>query len=133
MKYGIIAGNGRFPAIALETARKQGDEAIAIAIKEEASGEVDAFATRCYWVSLGELSKVIEICHNEGITQIMMAGPLYLLYEISVWIAWYWDQPDRAKARRALLRVLFILLLVAGLLWAGCQYGWPLLRRHLQA
>ena len=39
----------------------------------------------------------------EVITQVLMAGPLYLLYEITVWIAWYWEQPDRAKARRALL------------------------------
>jgi DUF1009 family protein len=74
MKYGIIAGNGRFPVIALETARKQGDEAIAIAIKEEASADVERVATRCHWISLGELSKLIEICKSEGITQIMMAG-----------------------------------------------------------
>jgi len=74
MKYGIIAGNGRFPVIALETARKQGDEAIAIAIKEEASRDVERAAARCYWVSLGELSKLIEICKSESITQIMMAG-----------------------------------------------------------
>jgi UDP-2,3-diacylglucosamine hydrolase len=74
MKYGIIAGNGRFPVIALESARKQGDEAVAIAIKEEASQDVERAAGRCYWISLGELSKLIEICHAEGITQIMMAG-----------------------------------------------------------
>jgi UDP-2,3-diacylglucosamine hydrolase len=74
MKYGIIAGNGRFPVIALETARKQGDEAIAIAIQEEASKDVERAAARCYWVSLGELSKLIEICRSESITQIMMAG-----------------------------------------------------------
>lgn len=74
MKYGIIAGNGRFPVIALETARKQGDEAVAIAIREEASPEVERAAGRCYWVSLGELSKLIDICHSESITQIMMAG-----------------------------------------------------------
>lgn len=74
MKYGVIAGNGRFPVIALETARKQGDEAIAIAIKEEASQDVERAAQRCYWVSLGELSKLIEICKRESITQIMMAG-----------------------------------------------------------
>ena len=74
MKYGIIAGNGRFPVIALETARKQGDEAIAIAIKEEASADVERVASKCYWVSLGELSKLIEICKSESITQIMMAG-----------------------------------------------------------
>src|SRR5580700_360480 len=74
MKYGIICGNGRFPVLALETARKQGDEAVAIAIKEEASAEVERAASRCYWISLGELSRLIEICRLEGITQIMMAG-----------------------------------------------------------
>jgi hypothetical protein len=74
MKYGIIAGSGRFPVLALETARKQGDEAIAIAIKEEASPDVERAAARCHWISLGELSRLIEICHEESITQIMMAG-----------------------------------------------------------
>jgi DUF1009 family protein len=74
MKYGIIAGSGRFPVLALETARRQGDEAIAIAIKEEASPDVERIAARCHWISLGELSRLIEICRREGITQIMMAG-----------------------------------------------------------
>lgn len=74
MKYGIIAGNGRFPVLALETARKQGDEPVAIAIKEEAGSEVERAAAKCHWISLGELSKLIDICHAEGITQIMMAG-----------------------------------------------------------
>lgn len=74
MKYGVIAGNGRFPILALETARKIGDEAIAIGIKEEASPAIESLATRCYWVSLGELSRLIEICRQEGITQIMMCG-----------------------------------------------------------
>jgi UDP-2,3-diacylglucosamine hydrolase len=74
MKYGLIAGNGRFPLLALETARTLGDEAVVIAIKEEASPELEALAAKCYWVSLGELSRLIEICHAEGITRIMMAG-----------------------------------------------------------
>jgi DUF1009 family protein len=74
MKYGIIAGNGRFPVLALETARKQGDEAIAFAILEEASAEVESAAARCHWISLGELSKLIDLCHKEGVTRIMMAG-----------------------------------------------------------
>jgi DUF1009 family protein len=74
MKYGIIAGSGRFPVLALETARKQGDETVAIAIKEEASPDVERAAARCHWISLGELSRLIEICHEEGVTQIMMAG-----------------------------------------------------------
>jgi DUF1009 family protein len=74
MKYGIIAGNGRFPILALETARKMGDEVVVIGIKEEASPEIEALASRCYWVSLGELSRLIEICHQEGVTQVMMCG-----------------------------------------------------------
>ena len=44
------------------------------AIREEAAPEVERAAARCYWISLGELSKLIEICKSEGITQIMMAG-----------------------------------------------------------
>lgn len=74
MKYGIIAGNGRFPLLALETARRQGDEAIAFAIKEEAAPEVESLAARCYWISLGDLSKLIDSCKREGVTRIMMAG-----------------------------------------------------------
>jgi UDP-2,3-diacylglucosamine hydrolase len=74
MKYGLIAGNGRFPVLALETARAAHDEVVCIAIKEEASPEVERLAARCHWISLGELSRLIEICHEEGVTQIMMAG-----------------------------------------------------------
>ena len=66
----------------------------------------------------------------EVITQVLMAGPLYMLYEITVWIAWYWEQPDRAKARRALLFVALAVLLLAALGWAGWAYGWPWLRAH---
>jgi DUF1009 family protein len=74
MKYGLIAGSGRFPILALESARKAGDEVVAIAIQEEASRDVEALAARCYWISLGELSKLIDICHREGLREIMMAG-----------------------------------------------------------
>lgn len=66
----------------------------------------------------------------EVVTQVLMAGPLYLLYEITVWIAWYWEQPDRAKARRALLLLVLSLLLLTGLIWAGWHYGLPWLRLH---
>jgi sec-independent protein translocase protein TatC len=65
----------------------------------------------------------------EVITQLVMFVPLQVLYEITVWIAWYWDQPDRGRARRRLLLVGIILLLIAGLVWAGCYYGLPLVRR----
>ncbi len=74
MKYGLIAGNGRFPVLALETARSLGHEVVAVGIKEEASPEIEPLAARCYWVSLGELGKLIDILHREGITEVIMAG-----------------------------------------------------------
>jgi DUF1009 family protein len=74
MKYGLIAGSGRFPVLALETARKLGDDAIVIAIREEASPELEALAPKLHWISLGELSRLIEICNAEGISKIMMCG-----------------------------------------------------------
>jgi UDP-2,3-diacylglucosamine hydrolase len=74
VKYGLIAGNGRFPILALETARKLGHEVVAIGIQEEASKEIEQYASRCYWISLGQLSKLIEILKSEGITEVLMAG-----------------------------------------------------------
>jgi DUF1009 family protein len=74
MKYAIIAGNGRFPLLALENARKLGHEAVAIGIKEEASPDIERLAARCHWISLGQLSKLIDLLHEEGVTEAMMAG-----------------------------------------------------------
>jgi len=74
MPYGLIAGNGRFPVLALEAARRAGMEIVAFGIREEAPPEIELLAARCYWISLGALSKLIEICHEEKITQLMMCG-----------------------------------------------------------
>jgi UDP-2,3-diacylglucosamine hydrolase len=74
MRYGLIAGNGRFPVLALESARSLGYQVVVIAIQEEASKEVEALAARCYWISLGQLSKLIEICKAEEISEVMMCG-----------------------------------------------------------
>jgi UDP-2,3-diacylglucosamine hydrolase len=73
-RYAMIAGNGRFPLLALETARTLGDEVVVIALREEASAEVEQLAVKSYWISLGELTKLIDICKSEGITQVMLAG-----------------------------------------------------------
>ena len=73
-RYGMIAGNGRFPLLALETARKLGDEVVAIGIREEASPEIEPLASRCYWISIGQLSRLIEILKQESITEVVMAG-----------------------------------------------------------
>jgi DUF1009 family protein len=74
MPIGLIAGNGRFPVLALEAARKAGMDVVAIGIKEEASKEIEALASRTHWISLGALSKLIDICHKERVTQLMMCG-----------------------------------------------------------
>lgn len=74
MPYGLIAGNGRFPVLALEAAKRAGMDVVAIGIHEEASSEIEPLATRCHWISLGALGKLIDICHKEGITQVMMCG-----------------------------------------------------------
>ncbi len=73
-RYGLIAGNGRFPLLALESARQLGLDITVIAIQEEASRELDSLAPRCHWISLGQLSKLIEICKQDGIADVMMCG-----------------------------------------------------------
>jgi DUF1009 family protein len=72
--WGLIAGNGRFPFLVLEGARSQGIEMAVIALKEEAAPELEHCARSLHWVSLGELSKAIDLMHQEGITQAVMAG-----------------------------------------------------------
>ncbi len=74
MKYGLIAGNGRFPILALESARKLGHDVVVVGIREEASREIEPLVSRCYWISLGELSKLIDILKQEGIQEVIMAG-----------------------------------------------------------
>jgi DUF1009 family protein len=73
-RYAVIAGNGLFPLLALENARKLGDDVVVIALKEEASKEVEALASRCHWISIGELSRLISILKQEGISEVMMTG-----------------------------------------------------------
>ncbi|MBI4877463.1 MAG: UDP-2,3-diacylglucosamine diphosphatase LpxI [Acidobacteria bacterium] len=74
MKYGLIAGNGRFPILALETARKLGHEVVTVAIREEAWPQVEGLGARTHWISLGQLSRLIEILKEEGIAEVIMAG-----------------------------------------------------------
>jgi DUF1009 family protein len=72
--WGLIAGNGRFPFLVLEGARSQGIDMTVIAIKEEADAELASQAERVHWVSLGELSKTIDLLHEAGVAQAVMAG-----------------------------------------------------------
>src|SRR6201984_738568 len=74
-KLGIIAGNGRFPFLVLDAARAQGYEVVVAAIKEETFPEIESHgASSVHWLSLGELSKLIETFQKEGVTRAVMAG-----------------------------------------------------------
>ena len=72
--WGLIAGNGDFPFLVLEGARSRGIEMAVIAIREEASPNLERAAKRLHWVSLGELSRAIELLHKEGVKRAVMAG-----------------------------------------------------------
>jgi DUF1009 family protein len=75
MKLGLIAGNGTFPFLVLEAARAQGFDVVVAAIKEEASSEIASRgAVSVHWLSLGELSKLIDTFKAEGVTRAVMAG-----------------------------------------------------------
>jgi DUF1009 family protein len=74
LKYGLIAGNGRFPLLALESARRLGHEVVVVAIQEEAAKEIESAGFPTHWISLGALSRLIEILQAEGITEVIMAG-----------------------------------------------------------
>jgi UDP-2,3-diacylglucosamine hydrolase len=74
-KLGLIAGNGTFPFLVLDAARAQGFDVVVAAIKEEASPEIESRgAASVHWLSLGELSKLIETFQREGVTRAVMAG-----------------------------------------------------------
>jgi len=73
-KLGLIAGNGKFPFLVLDAARSAGYDVVVAAIKEETSPEIENGAASVHWLSLGELSKLIEIFHREGVHRAVMAG-----------------------------------------------------------
>ena len=73
-KLGLIAGNGRFPFLVLEAARAEGFDVIVAAIKEEAFPEIESHGATVHWLSLGELSKLIDTFKREGVQRAIMAG-----------------------------------------------------------
>ncbi|MGA3080165.1 MAG: UDP-2,3-diacylglucosamine diphosphatase LpxI [Terracidiphilus sp.] len=79
MKLGLIAGNGRFPFLLLDAARAQGLAVVVAAIREETDPEIDRRAAEdecitVHWLSLGELSRLIETFQKEGVSKAVMAG-----------------------------------------------------------
>src|SRR5437660_2654828 len=74
-KIGLIAGNGKFPFLVLDAARAQGYGVVVAAIKEETFPEIESRgASAVHWLSLGELSKLIETFQQAGVRRAVMAG-----------------------------------------------------------
>jgi DUF1009 family protein len=74
LKYGLIAGNGRFPFLVLEAARGQGLDVAVAAIKEETAPEIEGEAAVVEWMGVGQLGRLISFFKREQITHAIMAG-----------------------------------------------------------
>lgn len=74
MRYGLIAGNGRFPFLVLEGARRAGASLVVAAIREETDPEIERVAERVQWVGIGQLGKMIRFFKREGVERAIMAG-----------------------------------------------------------
>lgn len=74
MKYGLIAGNGRFPFLVIAGAKTQGVELSVVAIKEETDPQIEEHASDLTWVGIGQLGRLISAFKKQGVTQAIMAG-----------------------------------------------------------
>lgn len=70
----MIAGNGRFPLLALQTARREGHDVVVVAIENEAAPEIAAIAPSLHWINIGQLGKLIDILKRENVSEVMMTG-----------------------------------------------------------
>ncbi|HLO00536.1 MAG TPA: UDP-2,3-diacylglucosamine diphosphatase LpxI [Pyrinomonadaceae bacterium] len=74
MRYGLIAGNGRFPFMVVEGARRAGVSLSVAAIREETDPRIESEADRVTWVGIGQLGKMIRFFKGEGVEKAIMAG-----------------------------------------------------------
>jgi len=74
MKFGLIAGNGRFPFLVLEGAKKQGASLAVVAIREETDKRIEEIAEKVVWVGIGQLGRMISFFKKEGVEKAIMAG-----------------------------------------------------------
>lgn len=73
-KIGLIAGNGRFPLLFAEAARRAGVEVVAVAHQHETPDEIENLVTQLTWVRVGELGKIIRTLKQAGVARAVMAG-----------------------------------------------------------
>ena len=79
MRIGLIAGNGKFPFLALNAAKSLGHDVVVVAIREETNPSLEQAAAvghpaDLHWVSLGQLGRCISILKDSGVSRVIMAG-----------------------------------------------------------
>ena len=74
MRYGLIAGNGQFPFLVLEGARRAGVSLAVAAIREETDPRIEELAETLVWVGIGQLGKMIRFFKRAGVERAIMAG-----------------------------------------------------------
>src|SRR5947207_15369009 len=74
MKYGLIAGNGKFPFLVVEGARRSGASLAIVAIKEETDPKIEEIAEVITWVGIGQLGKMLSFFKEQGVEKAIMAG-----------------------------------------------------------
>ena len=74
MNFGLIAGNGNFPFLVVEGAKKAGQKLVVVAIREETDQRIEEIADKILWVGIGQLGKMIKFFKSEGVEKAIMAG-----------------------------------------------------------
>lgn len=74
MRYGMIAGNGRFPFLVLDGARRAGVSLAVVAIREETDLRIREAADQVEWVDVGQLGRMLRFFKEQGVTRAIMAG-----------------------------------------------------------
>jgi DUF1009 family protein len=73
-RIGLIAGNGRFPIIFADNARKLGYHVSAVAHEGETEPELAGHVDRIHWIKIGQLSKLIKAFKEDKVHQAVMLG-----------------------------------------------------------
>lgn len=85
-RLGLIAGNGKFPILAAESARKNNIEIVAVAFRGETSKILENLVERIYWINVGDLGKLFEIFKKENIKEAIMAGQIRPIHLFKPWV-----------------------------------------------
>ena len=73
-RIGLIAGNGRFPIIFADNARRLGYHVSAVAHEGETEPELAGHVDRIHWIKIGQLNKLIKAFKEDNVHQTVMLG-----------------------------------------------------------